>query len=313
MGVTRRHILAGSAAAAALGVFSPPVVKPVRADGHVKTFSDSAVRAWRDYVAGGWGQVHLWLAEPAPGPGDKTPLVCLHQSPTSGAYYKEFQAVMAEDRLVISPDTPGYGGSTAPDFIPSMAEYGAAMVEAMTNLGYGPGNPIDILGFHTGNFIAIEMALQSPGLIRKMVMPGIPYFAPEERPARRDMYANPRPYFTDPAYFRDLYARNVFNNDNGMAKDRQLEMFTERLRAGVKSHFGFVSVFEYEPEDKFAALTQPVLLPILNETLAQPTRTAGQMIPNATVVEMPEQTAMAWFTEPGAIAAVARPWLDGAA
>ncbi len=301
MRLTRREILAGSAAAAALATAGGTSL-PAHADGHVRT--------WRDYVAGGWGQVHLWLAEPASGPGDKTPLVCLHQSPTSGAYYKEFQAVMAEDRLVICPDTPGYGGSTAPDFIPSMQEYGAAMVEAMTSLGYGPGNPIDILGFHTGNFVAMEMALQSPGLIRKMVMPGIPYFTPDERPMRRDMYANPRPYFTDPNYFRDLYARSVFNNDNGVAKERQLEMFTERLRAGVKSHFGFVSVFDYEPEDKFAALKHPVLLPILNETLAEPTRMSGKMIADTTVVEMPDQTALAWFLEPEAIAAVVRPWLD---
>jgi len=305
MRLTRRQILAGTAAASALATATGSPFS-ARADGH----SEGATRAWRNYVAGGWGQIHMWLAEPASGPGDKTPLVCLHQSPTSGAYYKEFQAVMAEDRLVICPDTPGYGGSTAPDFIPSMEEYGAAMNEAMINLGYGPDNPIDVLGFHTGNFVAMEMALQNPGLIRKMVMPGIPYFAPDERPMRRDMYANPRPYFTDPDYFREQYLNSVFNRDNGVAKERQLEMFTERLRSGVKSHFGFVSVFAYKPEEKFAALTHPVLLPILNETLAEPTRVSSKMIPNTTLVEMPDQTALAWFLEPEAIAAVTRPWLD---
>ena len=79
MTLTRRQILAGSASIAALGITTP---KSSRADGHV--------RSWRQYANGGWGQVHLWMAEPALGPGNKTPLVCLHQSPTSGAYYKEF-------------------------------------------------------------------------------------------------------------------------------------------------------------------------------------------------------------------------------
>ena len=116
MTVSRRHILAGSVSLAALGI-SPWA--PARADGHV--------RSWRQYATGGWGQIHMFMAEPATGAGDKTPLVCLHQSPTSGAYYKEFQAVMAADRLVISPDTPGYGSSTAPPSQPDMEDYGSTI------------------------------------------------------------------------------------------------------------------------------------------------------------------------------------------
>lgn len=310
MAQSRRQFLAGSASVPALTLLLPPTS---RADGH----ASDKVRSWKQYAAGGWGQIHMWLSEPVEGRGDTTPLVCLHQSPTSGAYYKEFQAVMAKDRLVISPDTPGYGGSTAPPAQPDMEDYGRAMVEAMNDLGYGDGGdkgPIDVLGFHTGNFVAIEMARQQPGLIRKMVMPGIPYFAPEERPAKAEQYAGARPYFTDPDYMRRSYLGSVYNNDNdnGVAKDRQLEMFVERLRAGTKSHYGFVAVFRYNPDPVLKALDKPVLLPILNETLADPTRISGKMIKGAEFIEMMDLDGLVWFLAPERLAAVVRPFLDKA-
>ena len=304
MRLSRRQILAGSASVAALGLRK---VTPAAADGHV--------RAWRQYASGGWGQVHLWMAEPSARPGDKTPFVCLHQSPTSGAYYKEFQAVMAEDRRVISPDTPGYGSSTAPSAQPDMEDYGATMIEALEDLGYGATGgkgPVDLLGFHTGNFVCLEIARQAPGLVRKMVMPGIPYYPASERGAKREQYAQPRPYFTDPGYMKTAYLDAVYNRDFGVSKDRHLEMFVERLRAGVKSVYGFDAVFRYNPDPVLKALTHPVLLPILNETLAGPTRTASRMIKDVSLVEMMDLDGWAWFTAPERLAAVIRPFLDEA-
>jgi pimeloyl-ACP methyl ester carboxylesterase len=272
------------------------------------------IRTWRHYTPGGWGQIHMWMAEPSKGPGPERPLVCLHQSRTSGAYYKDFQAVMAEDRLVICPDTPGYGGSSPPPEIPDMEDYGRAMIEALENLGYGDNGkgPVDVLGFHTGNFIAIEMAVKRPDIVHRLVIPGIPYYSESEREDKLQQYAGSRPYFTDPEYMAQSYKSSVYDRDLGIAKERHLEMFVERLRSGTKSHYGFDAVFRYNPDPVLKALTQPVLLPILNETLAEPTRIAGEMIPNKTFVDLMDLDGWAWFTAPERIAAVVRPFLDAA-
>lgn len=304
MTLSRRGILAGSVSLAAINAFGAGALQA----------APSQIKTWRKYARGGWGQIHLWMAEPLSGPGHRTPLICMHQSPTSGAYYKEFQAVMATDRLVISPDTPGYGGSDAPPSIPDMEDYGKAVAEALLDLGYGKNGkgPVDLLGFHTGNFVAMEIARQYPDLVRRLVMPGIPYFPAEEREQKRVQYAQPRPYFSDPDYMARSYATSVFNRDFGVAKERHLEMFVERLRAGTKSHYGFDSVFRYDPEPVLKSLSQPVLLPILNETLAEPTRNAGKMIPNAEFVDLMDLDGWAWFTAPERIAAVVRPFLDKA-
>jgi pimeloyl-ACP methyl ester carboxylesterase len=304
MTLSRRQILAGSASSVVFAALYP----------HRTLANSGDVRAWRQYTSGGWGQIHLWMAEPKSGPGDRTPLVCMHQSPTSGAYYKEFQAVMARDRLVISPDTPGYGGSTASPSIPTMEDYGRSLVEGLINLGYGRDGkgPVDILGFHTGNFVAMEVARQRPDLVRRMVMPGIPYYPADEREAKRIQYAQPRPYFTDPDYMSRSYLSSVFNRDLGVSKDRHLEMFVERLRAGTKSHYGFDAVFRYNPDPVLKIIEHPTLLPILNETLAEPTREAGQLIPDKTFVDLMDLDGWAWFTAPERIAAVVRPFLDKA-
>lgn len=305
MTLTRRQLMASTALAAAL-VGSHGIVRKV-------AHGADTIRAWRQYVSGGWGQIHVWMAEPSTGPGDMTPLVCLHQSPTSGAYYKEFQAVMAGDRLVLSPDTPGYGSSTVPSSQPDMEDYGQAMIEMLENLGYGAGGdkgPVDVLGFHTGNFVAIEIANKRPDLVRRLVMPGIPYYPVEEREAKRVQYAQPQPYFTDPDYVQRSYMGAVYTRNSCVPKERRLEMFVERLRAGIKSHYAFDAVFRYNPDPVLKAITQPVLLPILNETLAEPTRIAGQMIMAATFFELMDLDGWAWFIAPERLAAVIRPFLE---
>ena len=271
------------------------------------------VNSWRDYAPSRFGQVHLYAAAPAPEVDlSAPPLVCLHQSPTSGSWYREFQMVMATDRLVLCPDTPGYGKSDHPPEVPSMADYGAAMIDMLKALGFGPdgAGPVDLLGFHTGNFVAMEMAIQAPEYIRKMVMPSIPYFPPEEREKLRQQYAVPRPYFEDPDYMGALYARSVLEDNPVLSPERRFEMFTESLNAGPESWYAFEAVFTYEAERQFAKLTHPILLPILDETLGPATEASAPMIKGAEILDMKHHTGQVWFVDPDAMADAIRPFLS---
>ena len=311
----RRSILLGTAA---ITLMSANMSAARATDSNVK------IKCWRHYADCRYGQIHMVSAEPADGSGKgKTPLVCLHQSPTSGDYYREFQMLMARDRLVICPDTSGYGGSDHPTSVPTMADLGGAMVEAFVNMGYGknaPGTksmgPLDWLGFHTGNYVITEVVAQRPDLVRRLIMPSIPYYAASEREAKRVQFAQPRPYFTDPDYVGKSFKDAVIDSKSPLPKERLLDFFVERLRAGPESWWGFGAVFRYDADAALAKIKQDVLLPIMSlETLAEPTRVAAKLMKNAksvTMIDLPGLNGNNWQTSPEKILDAIKPWLDKA-
>jgi pimeloyl-ACP methyl ester carboxylesterase len=73
---------------------------------------------------------------------------------------------LARARRVVTFDNAGVGGSTGttPDTIEQMAHDAIAFLEAM---GFGRA---DILGFSIGSFVAQEMALIRPAVVRKVIL-----------------------------------------------------------------------------------------------------------------------------------------------
>jgi pimeloyl-ACP methyl ester carboxylesterase len=73
---------------------------------------------------------------------------------------------LAATRRVIAFDNAGVGGSagTTPDTIGQMARDAIAFIAAM---GFGQ---VDLLGFSIGSFVAQEIALTRPGMVRNLVL-----------------------------------------------------------------------------------------------------------------------------------------------
>ncbi len=135
----------------------------------------------RGYADMRWGQINYRMATPRiPRAQWKRTLVLFHQSPLSSLEYGPLIAEMGRDRLVVAIDTPGQGGSDAPPHQASIEELAAAMVEALRTLGFGPRDPFDLLGNHTGTSLAMEAALLDPKMVRQIVMTGM-YLAPESQ------------------------------------------------------------------------------------------------------------------------------------
>ena len=63
--------------------------------------------------------------------------------------------------------------------------------DALDALGYGANGQgaVDVIGYHTGTFIAAELAVIRPDLVRRLVLPGIPYNAGEKRKEMYEQYA----------------------------------------------------------------------------------------------------------------------------
>ncbi len=247
-----------------------------------------AVKVWREYGAGRYGQMHITFAQPASGPGTKTPVVCFHQSPISGTQFRVFQEALAEDRLVLCPDTPGFGGSDAPNAPVTIPDYAGAMADMLNNLGYGAKakGQVDVVGCHTGTLIGTDLALQRPDLVRKIAYASLALFNADERAKMKAMYGGPQPILTDPTYVPKAFDTMVMSAGHGITPERRLEMFAERMRAGVKSWYGPEASLNYDCESALKQITQPVLLLVMNEMLGPNTRRAKDIIKNAVLSDV---------------------------
>ena len=96
---------------------------------------------------------------------------------------------LASDREVILVDYPGVGSSRG-EFGPTVADTARRMVAFVTALGL---DEIDLLGFSIGGFVAQEIALVRPTLVRRLVLAATgPKGAPGMHGWREDIAAAAR-------------------------------------------------------------------------------------------------------------------------
>src|SRR5512137_2924793 len=97
--ITRRGLLTGAGACAAAAMLPAAV----------RAYAVGAVEFRRTYADTRMGQVHVLVARPAAGRPARPALAMFHPTAQSGAYFELFMRELATDRIVIAPDTPGYG------------------------------------------------------------------------------------------------------------------------------------------------------------------------------------------------------------
>jgi len=275
--------------------------------------SESVAR--RLYVDGPFGQVHLREASPGAAGAEKTPLICFRQSPMSGIQYRPFQDEMATDRVVWCPDTPGFGGSDAPPDVVTVGDYANAMAAVIEGLGYGANGkgPVDVFGGHTGSVIGTELAVSHPDMVRKIAYPSIALFSDEQKTMMMQRFGGPPEYFTDPDFVGATYKQTVLDGNAKLDPERRLELFTERLRSGMKAWYAPEAVMSYDAAGQLKKLTQPALVLVLDDMLAENTRLAGSLISDSTIVEMTHiPHALAWDVHAAEIAKAARTFFDTA-
>jgi pimeloyl-ACP methyl ester carboxylesterase len=232
-------------------------------------------------------------------------------SPRSGRDFDEFAVHLADRRLVVCPDVPGYGGSDPPPAPPSIEDYAAAILEGLDRLApRGRSAVFDLVGQHTGAAIAVEMALQAPRRVRRLVLVGVPMFDDRERDELRRAFARPRPYFEDPEFVGTTWKRDVAAIRDGLSQEAMLMRFTEILRAGPRSWWGFNAVFDYPMRERVSRVRQPLLTVALDERLGAATRAAATLAGNGRCVEIPELSGAALDFAAGRLAATAREFLD---
>ena len=271
-------------------------------------------RQYRTYVDGPYGQIHVTVTEPVAGKATRPAVICLPMSPRSGRDFDEFALTLADSRVVYAPDLPGFGGSDTPPSPPRIEDFASALLAVIPQLEtrFGKARPIDCVGQHTGAAVSIEMARQAPGRIRRMALIGIPHFTDEQRIQLRSAFVKPRPYFTDADFLSATWKRDLPAIAAGQPPERMLLRFTEIMRAGTHSHWGFNAVFNYDLHAALPALGMPVLAILLKELLTDASREVARSLPQGEVADLTELPGSAIDFAAARLAQVAAEFFDRA-
>jgi pimeloyl-ACP methyl ester carboxylesterase len=230
--------------------------------------------------------------------GGAPPLVCLqHFRGNLDNWDPALVDPLAADREVILLDNRGVGGSSGvvPDNVEDMARDALRFVDALELA------QLDLLGFSLGGFVAQEIALVRPRLVRRLVLAGTaPQGAPGIHRWSDEVYSlatpdvpNPggfvRLFFSGPEetrekgmeYFARISARSAEPDEQTdlAARDAQLEAIT---RWGIPDPSKLA---------RLGGITQPTLVAIGDDDkmmLTDNSRLLAQHLPNARLTIYPD-------------------------
>lgn len=235
----------------------------------------------------GAGQVHYRLCRPraAAGRPGLAPILLLHPTPKSGWIYETLMPLLAaQGRLVIAPDTPGYGASEPPPAEPSIEGYALTMLALAKALA--GEEPIDILGYHTGSSIAAQMALQAPGRVRKLMLFSIAAYDAEVRAQKLATLSQSAARLPDGAHLARMWDIVASLCDERADTTWRARSVAENLRAHDMPA-GYRAVYRHDLQAALRQLGHPVLLVNCEDDLWDLTRANRHLVPHARYTEMP--------------------------
>jgi pimeloyl-ACP methyl ester carboxylesterase len=244
-------------------------------------------RVRRGYFESRYGQLHVHNAIP-PGGGfeEGTPLLCLHQTGSSGYVFARFLALAGRDRSVYAPDIPGFGESDAPPARPAITDYAAAVGDFLDTMRF---RQIDLLGYQSGTLIAAEMAIARPKQIRRVVMVSVPVLNDNERDTLRRGSSVPA---EDGSHLIAEWKRTLETYGTGVPLEMRARAFADRLRGGVQVSWALAATQQYATRDRLALVTQSVLVLRPKDDFYEATGRAREALPKARFVDLEQGNSL---------------------
>ena len=258
----------------------PPITRPI------------AGRMWNEMVSVQGGQLRVRRNTDA----DGMTLVVQHDAASSSDIVEPVSQSLVGKRPVLAVDLPGHGESdnTIGESDVTVDRYQSVLQQVLNTLGL---DQIDFYGMWGGGLVGLEMAVQNPQRVRRLVMSNVLYHSDQERQELKDNYTpdwEPVWYgghllmiwhmMRDQGLFWPWFKRNregiVWEEpfiDPEMINRRVLEVF----KAPNMWRLAYQSHFDYPTHDQLQKVTVPTLLcspkwdPNHSHTLAAHENTAG--------------------------------------
>ena len=220
--------------------------------------------------------------------------------------WESLLAELGQDRLVIAPDTPGFGDSAPPPNAPEIADYAATMGSFLDELGV---EKVDVVGYHTGSKTCVELALQRPNTVGRLVLFSAPIYSDGELAKQKKDYA-PEKIERDGSHlaWRWNFSKTFRKSDipwivthRGMA---------ESLKGGAQAPWGHRAAFNYHHAENLPKVRQPVLVLNFGDDLTEPTARAARHLANGHIEDLPHYSHGSIDVHKVSIAARLRDFFD---
>jgi pimeloyl-ACP methyl ester carboxylesterase len=204
-------------------------------------------------------------------------------SPKSGLVYEPFLALIGASRPAYAPDTPGFGASDPPPEPPGIEDYAETMLAFCDRLGLGE---LDLMGYHTGSKIAVELARRAPDRVRRLVLVSAPVYTEAELEVARRTFAA-RPPAEDGSHLTEAWRSLRRWRGPHQSLEHMQAMFVEGLRGGRHAHWGHRAAFDYPLGERLPEVKSPVLVLRPGDDLWTETARAGPLLPEGAVLDLP--------------------------
>ena len=214
---------------------------------------------------------------------------------------------LAKDRPVVLFDSAGIArsGGETPDNVAEMARHAQAVIEAL-----GP-TQVDLLGFSLGGFVAQQVTLDRPDLVRRVILVGtgpqggerMDTFSPEVQAVAAQEEAKPENLlflFFAPTETSQVAGRAFLGRLGGRKEDREPPSDDQVRRAQLAA----IQAWGTPQGERYARLreiTHPVLVVNGNNDVMIPTINSyilAQHLPNAQLILYPDSGHGSLFQYP---------------
>lgn len=196
------------------------------------------------------GQIHYRYS----GDAAKTPLLFLHQSPSSSMMYAPVMQALGGDYWLLAPDTPGFGQSDPLAEPASVSGYASAIRQFLKAMNIDHAL---VFGHHTGASVAVQLAYDNPGLVMALALSG-PTLLSDTLKAALLEKAKPLPLVEDGSHLLAMWRRM-----RDKEPDAPLELSLRETLLGLAAGHAYTDTYRAVIAQPFAEQLQALDCPVL--------------------------------------------------